>query len=444
MMILGVNARVLGAHLAGWRHPKAWSRTVMNLGHMIEYAELAEQGKLHFMFLADGNGVRHMDKPGLFAATTPSDRPAAFEPVTLLSALAMKTQRLGLVATATTTYEEPFTLARKFASLDNLSGGRAAWNLITTANPGDAMNFSRTEHVARDMRYQRAAEFIEVVRGLWDSWADDAFPQDKESGQFLDPARVHTLNHKGKFFSVLGPLNVARSPQGRPLVFSAGQSEPGKELIARIADCMFATGNSKEASQAVYADIKGRMEKYGRRSDELKILPDMTVCVAESRSQASELYEELQQLISPELGVSFLSKQLDMDLSAYPIDGPVPDLGDMPVGGTSARTAIAEIAHKDGLSIRQTYQKTVGGAGGSIFMGTAVDVADQMQDWFEGKACDGFVLCGLTMPDGLDKIVKLLVPELQRRGLFHRDYAGSTLRENIGLPIATNAFFKAS
>ncbi|MGE0700903.1 MAG: NtaA/DmoA family FMN-dependent monooxygenase [Hyphomicrobiaceae bacterium] len=254
-MILAANANAQGSHVGEWRHADAWEKPAANIANAVRLAKIAEAGKMDLLFLADGNGVRHMDKSDLFAATSPSDRPGVFEPVTLLSALAMVTRHIGLVATTTTTYDEPFHVARRFASLDHISGGRAGWNLVTTSNPGDALNFSHAEHVARSTRYERANEFADVVKGLWDSWADDAFPQDKFTGRFLDPGKVQLLGHKGQHFEVAGPLNVPRPPQGHPVVFSAGQSETGRELAARHSDCIFAIEATLPAARNLYADF---------------------------------------------------------------------------------------------------------------------------------------------------------------------------------------------
>ena len=270
MMVLGFTGGALGGHLAGWRHPDSFPTTSMQLHCMVEMAKIAERGKLDMMFLADGNGVRQMDKPALFAANSPSDRPAVFEPVTLFAALSQHTKHIGFVATATTSYEEPFTIARKFASLDHLSGGRAGWNLVTTQYVEDAKNFGRDEHMGRVERYERARESLDVVRALWDSWATDAFLQDKSTGQYLDPARVRLTNHRGTHFAVKGPLNVARTPQGQPVIFMAGQSEAGKELAAYGGEALFGTASDKAEAQKEYADIKGRMAKYGRPPDALQ------------------------------------------------------------------------------------------------------------------------------------------------------------------------------
>jgi FMN-dependent oxidoreductase (nitrilotriacetate monooxygenase family) len=341
MMNLMTGLLGLGGHLGGWRHPDAWSNQVMNLDHAIELAQIAERGMFDLLFLADGNAVRQMDKPALFAANSPSDRPVVFEPLTLLTAVSQHTSSIGLLATATTTYDEPYSLARRFASLDHVSKGRACWNIVTTSYPEDSLNFSRTEHVAKDVRYDRAREFVTVTKGLWDSWAEDAFVQDKATGQFLDPERVHVLNHVGKHFQVKGPLNVARMPQGYPVLFMAGQSEDGRELAAQHADCVFAVTNTKAAGQEFYADVKGRLGRYGRSPDQLRILPGAAVYVGRTAPEADELFEELQSLIVASLGVPYLSKLVEMNLSGYPLDGPLPDLSGETSGIASARSIVA-------------------------------------------------------------------------------------------------------
>lgn len=441
MMIIGINARPTGAHLGGWRHPDGWKPAILNVDNIVRTAQIAERGKCDLVFLADSNGVRHIDKPSLFAACAPSDRPASFEPVTLLSAIAMKTSHVGLVATATTTYEEPYSLARKFASLDHISGGRAAWNLVTTSNSEDALNFGQPEHMDRASRYERAGEFVDVVRGLWDSWAEDAFVEDKTTGQFLRPDRMHVLNHKGRHFTVRGPLNSTRSRQGYPVLFSAGQSEAGKELIAAKADCMFSVSGSKEDAQRLYADVKGRMAKYGRAPDELKILPGFSVYVGATDEEAEAHYQELQALIPEALGVDYLSNALQMDLSGYPIDGPVPDVSGEQVGGTSGRYVMAETIRRNNYTIREAYQHALGAWAGGDFKGSPGTIADQMIDWYESKACDGFIIGGSVMPIGLERFVDLVIPELQRRGKFRKEYGSTTLRGNLGLAVPESAFF---
>jgi alkanesulfonate monooxygenase len=440
MMVLGFTGGALGGHLGGWRHRDSFPTTTMQLQCMVEMAQIAERGKLDMMFLADGNGVRQMDKPALFAANSPSDRPAVFEPVTLFAALAQHTKNIGLVATTTTTYEEPFTIARKFASLDHLCGGRAGWNLVTTQYVEDAKNFGREEHMGRIDRYERARESLDVVRKLWDSWATDAFVQDKSTGQYLDPARVQLTNHRGTHFTVKGPLNVARTPQGQPVVFMAGQSEAGKELAAYGGEGLFGTASSKAQAQEEYADIKGRMPKYGRPPEALKILPALSVFVGRTGAEADALYEELQALISPSLAVSYLSKLVGFDVTDAPLDGPMPKSPGESVGGTAIGRSVLDMAAREGLSVRGTYERVLPSMGGNMVKGDPVEVADMMEDWYRSKACDGFMLSMPVQPRSLSDFVELVVPELQRRGLRPPDYRGAALRDNMGLAHPVDPF----
>jgi alkanesulfonate monooxygenase len=440
-MILAANANAQGSHVGEWRHPTAWDKPVSNLENAVRLARIAEAGMFDLLFLADGNGVRNLDKPDLFAATSPSDRPGVFEPVTLLSALAMVTEHIGLVATSTTTYDEPYAVARRFASLDHISKGRAGWNLVTTSNPGDALNFSHEEHVAREDRYERAAEFAGIVKGLWDSWADDAFPQDKASGRFLDPSRVHALNHRGKHFRVAGPLNAPRPPQGHPVIFSAGQSETGKELSAMAADCVFAIEGTIGNARRLYADLKGRLPKYGRSADSLKILSGVTVFVGETEAEADALVRELEELVPPAVGLDYLSKMVGAKMSEYPLDGPMPGFGSEHVGPTGIGRAIIGLAAAERLTVRQTYKRILPQMAGNLFRGSARQVADVMEEWFNTKACDGFMIAAPVVPTGLERFIRLVVPELRRRGLFRAEYEGRTLRDNLGLPRPGNRFF---
>jgi FMN-dependent oxidoreductase (nitrilotriacetate monooxygenase family) len=441
MMNLMTGLLGLGGHLGGWRHKDSWSDMVMNLDHAIEIAQTAERGKIDLLFMADGNAVRQMDKPALFAANSPSDRPAVFEPLTLMSAVAMHTKRIGFLSTATTTYEEPYLLARKFASLDHISKGRACWNIVTTSYPGDSLNFGKAEHLAHELRYDRAREFVEICKGLWDSWAEDAFPQNKETGQFLDPTRVRELKHVGKHFSIKGPLNVARSPQGYPVLFMAGQSEPGREFAASTADCVFAVTDTKEGAQKFYADVKGRLGKYGRRPEDMRIIPGVGVYVGRTAEEADEFYDELQSLISPTLGVPYLSKLCEMDLSRFPLDGPMPTQVVETTAIKSFRDSIMEMAKRDSLTVRQTYQRVLPSMGHVVFKGNPSQVADQMEDWYKSKACDGFNIMTPVLPRSLNEFVDLVIPQLQRRGIFRKEYTGKTLRENMGLPMPQNPYF---
>ncbi len=442
-MVLGFTGGALGGHLAGWRHRDAFPTTAMQLSCMVEMAKIAERGGLDLMFLADGNGVRQMDRPALFAANSPSDRPAVFEPVTLFAAVAQHTSRIGLVATATTSFEEPFTLARKFASLDHLSGGRAGWNLVTTQYVEDAKNFGRDEHFGRAERYERARESLDVVRKLWDSWATDAFLEDKASGRYLDPARVRLANHRGTHFAVKGPLNVARTPQGQPVVFMAGQSDAGKELAAYGGEGLFGTASSKADAQREYADIKGRMAKYGRPTDALKILPALSVFVGRTAAEADALFEELQALIPPPLAVSYLSKLVGFDVSEAPLDGPMPESPGESLGGTAIGRSVVEMARREGLSVRETCARVLPSMGGNMVKGDPRQVADFLEDWYTGKACDGFMLSMPVQPRSLRDFVELVVPELQRRGLRPPHYRGSTLRDNMGLARPADPFESA-
>jgi len=440
MMKIATIPNLVGGHLGGWRHKDAFEKPVMNLEAFIEMSQIAERGKLDCVFLADGNGVRDMDRPALFAANHPSARPSFFEPTTLLSAVAMVTKHIGVVATATSTFDSPWMVARRFASMDHISKGRAGWNLVTASNAGDALNFGLAEQPRED-RYARAQEFYEVVTALWDSWAEDAFPQDKEKGLYLDPARVRTIDHNGKYYTVKGPLNISRTPQGRPVVFMAGQSAPGMELAARYADGLFGAGTTKQDCIDAYADIKGRMARYGRSPDDLKILPGVSVFTGRTAAEADEFYEELQSLISPALGVHYLSKMLVHDLGSLPLDGPLPDnLPEETLGGSSLRRYILDMARRDNLTIRQTYERTLPALGGPVFKGTPTQIADEMEDWWRSKACDGFTLLQPVQPRGLRDFVDLVTPELQRRGIFRKEYESSTLRGHLGLADAPSVW----
>jgi N-acetyl-S-(2-succino)cysteine monooxygenase len=436
MMHLATIPNLVGGHLGGWRHKDAFDRSAMNLEAFIEMCQIAERGKLDAVFLADGNGVRDMHRPALFAANHPSARPAFFEPTTLLSAVAMVTRRIGVVATATSTFDAPWMVARRFASMDHISKGRAGWNLVTASNAGDALNFGLPEQ-SRDDRYARAQEFYEVVVKLWDSWADDAFVQDKATGQYLDPTKARPIDHKGEYFKVKGPLNVSPTPQGRPIVFMAGQSAPGMELAARYADALFGAGTTKQDCIDAYTDIKGRMARYGRSPDTLKILPGVSVFVGRTGAEADGLYEELQSLIPPALGVHYLSKLLVHDLEGRPLDGPMPaNLAEETVSGSSLRRYILDMVRRETLTIRQTYERTLPALGGPVFKGSPTQVAEEMEDWWRSKAGDGFTIMAPVQPRGLRDFVDLVVPELQRRGIFRKEYESTTLRGHLGLPAA--------
>ncbi len=426
---LGMFLRPAGHHLAGWRHPRSQADAGVNFKHFVEIARTAERGLFDMLFSADSATANAVFKDD---ALRRMSYVAWIEPFTLLAGLAAVTTHVGLACTASTTYEEPFSLARKFASLDHVSGGRAAWNLVTSGNHTAAQNFSRGEHPAKGARYHRAREFARVVQGLWDSWDDDAFIRDRESGIFFDPKKMHALAHKGEHFSVMGPLNVARSPQGRPVLVQAGASEEGKELAAETAEVVFAASQTLADARAFHADVKGRMAKHGREPDDLKIMPGFFITVARTRAEAKEKHDYLQSLLHPEVGLALLEQRTGLDLAGHDVDGPFPELP--PGEAVSSRaTLIRDMAVKDNLTIRQTWERIAGGRGHFEFHGSAADVADVMEEWFTKGGADGFNIMPPVMPGGLDDFVELVVPELQRRGLYRTRYEGTTLREHLGL-----------
>jgi FMN-dependent oxidoreductase (nitrilotriacetate monooxygenase family) len=364
----------------------------------------------------------------------------SFEPLTLLSALAMVTERIGLIATASTTYNDPYHIARKFASLDHISGGRAGWNLVTTANPDAALNFGHDEHMAHGERYKRAREFFEVVTGLWDSFADDAFVRDVDSGIFFDPARMHVLGHKGEELSVRGPLNIARPIQGWPVIVQAGASEAGRQIAAETAEAVFGASATVEEARAFYTDVKGRMDRLGRNRDHLKILPGCFVVVGESEDAAKAKRAKLDSLVHYANAIASLSMALGVDASQFDPDGPLPEIPDTEASKSGRERAI-RLARREGLTVRQLAQR-LGGYAGLALVGTPAMIADQMQQWLETEACDGFNVMFPYLPGGLEEFVDHVVPELQRRGIFRREYEGRTLRENLGLPRPANRFFQ--
>lgn len=434
---LGAFMRPTTIHTAGWRYPGAWPDTNFNLPRLKYLAQRLEQGRFDAFFMADHLAVLNMPIDALKRSHTPT----SFEPLTLLSALAGVTEHLGLIATASTTFEAPYHLARKFASLDHISGGRAGWNLVTTSNPDAALNFGLEEHVDHAERYRRGREFYDVVTGLWDSWADDAFIRDAESGLFFDPARLHVLNHKGPHFSVRGPLNIARPVQGWPVIVQAGSSEDGRQIAAETAEVIFGAQNTLASGQAFYADVKGRMEKVGRNPDHLKILPGAFVVVGDTREEAQEKRALLDSLVHDESAIAALSIALGHDASGFDLDGPLPEIPESNASKSGRERAI-ELARRDNLTVRQLAQK-LGGYGGLQFVGTAADIADRMEEWLTTRASDGFNIMFPFLPAGLEDFVDKVVPELQRRGIFRREYAGTTLRENLGLPRPENRFFAA-
>jgi len=432
---LGAFMRPVSIHTGAWRYPGAWRDANFNFERLKQLAQTLERGRFDAFFMADHLAVLNMPIEALQRSHTVT----SFEPFTLLSALAQHTKHLGLVATASTTFDEPFHVARRFASLDHLSEGRAGWNIVTTSNPDAALNFGRDDHMEHDERYVRAREFYDVVTGLWDSWADDAFERDAESGRFFDPAKLHVLNHKGKHLSVRGPLHIARPVQGWPLIVQAGASEAGRQLAAETAEAVFAAPGTLAAARSLYADINGRMRAIGRKPDHLKILPAAFVVVGDTLEEARAIRARLDSLVHYDSAIASLSIALGHDASKFDPDGPLPEVPETNAS-QSGRARVVELARSEKLTVRQLAQR-LGGYGGLAFVGTPQSIADEMQEWLDSEGCDGFNVMFPWLPGGLDAFVDKVVPELQRRGIFRREYEGRTLRENLGLPRPANRFF---
>jgi FMN-dependent oxidoreductase (nitrilotriacetate monooxygenase family) len=435
MMHLGAFVHETGQHVAAWRHPDAHYHSGVNFHDMVEVAQLAERGKMDFLFLADSAAV---DLEGNPDARGRMGKVVKFEPMTILAALATMTKHLGFVATSTTTFNEPYTLARQFGSLDMISGGRSGWNLVTSNNEQDALNYSRDQHMSHADRYERAIEFAEVVQGLWDSWDDDAFIRDKESGVFYDVSKMHPLHHKGRHFQVRGPLNVAPSPQGRPVLVQAGASGTGRDVAARLAEIVFTAQTVFEQAKEFYSDVMARLPRFGRTPDEVKVMPGFYPVVAPTASEAQEKYDYLQSLIQVPVGISVLEHTIGVhDLDKLPLDGPVPEMPDTN-GPLSRQRLLLEQAKRDKLTFWQLCLANAGPRGHVLSIGTPSQVADEMEHWFTGGAADGFNVMPAYLPGSLKDFVDLVVPELQRRGLFRKEYEGMTLRENLGLPKPIN------
>lgn len=435
-MRLGAFMRPVTIHTAAWRYPGAYPDANFNFQHLKRFAQTLERGKFDAFFMADHQALLNMPIQALKRSGTVT----SFEPLTLLPALAVVTERLGLIATASTTYNEPYHVARRFASLDHLSGGRAGWNLVTSGNPHEAMNFGRDEHVEHDARYARAREFFDVVTGLWDSWADDAFIRDVESGVYFDPEKLHTLNWKGQHFKVKGPLNIARPVQGWPVIVQAGASEAGRQIAAETAEAVFTGQTNIVEARKFYADVKGRMAKLGRSPDHMKVLPGVFVVVGDTVEAARAKKGKLDSLVHPDSGIASLSVALGTDVSGFDLDGPLPDIP--PTNASqSGRQRLVDMAARDNLTVRQLAQIVGGSYGALEVVGTPETIADQMEEWFSTLACDGFNVMFPYVPEGLDDFVDRVIPELQRRGLFRKEYEGKTLRENLGLPRPENRFF---
>ena len=435
-MRLGAFMRPVGIHTAWWRYPGAWPDANFNLQHLIRFAQRLEAARFDAWFMADHLAVLNMPMAALKRSATVT----SFDPLTLLPVLAVKTEHLGLIATASTTFEPAYMIARRFASLDHISGGRAGWNLVTTSNPDAALNFGLTEHMEHGERYRRAREFFDVVTGLWDSWAEDAFVRDVEEGIYFDPERMHVLDHQGEFLSVRGPLNIARPIQGWPVIVQAGASDAGRQLAAETAEVVFASGGNLPDAKVLYADIKRRARTVGRDPEHIKILPGCLVVVGDTDAEARAKRALLDSRVHPDSGIASLSIALGCDAAQFELDAPLPERIPESNASKSGRERVIARARRDNLTVRQLAQ-IAGSYGGLAMVGTPQTIADQMEEWFLGEACDGFNIMFPWVPGGLDEFCDRVVPELQRRGLFRREYEGTTLRENLGLPRPQNRFF---
>jgi alkanesulfonate monooxygenase len=433
---LGAFMRPASIHTGAWRYPGAWPDMNFNFAHLKHAIQALERAKFDAFFMADHMAVLNMPIDALKRSHTVT----SFEPFTLLSALSQVTERIGLVATGSTTFDAPYHIARRFASLDHISGGRAGWNIVTTSNPDAALNFGLEEHVEHGERYRRAREFYDVVTGLWDSWADDAFIRDVAHGIFFDPAKMRVLDHRGRHFSVRGPLNIARPVQGWPVIVQAGASEAGRQLAAETAEAVFTAQSDLVAGQAFYADVKGRMEKLGRSRGHMKILPACFVVVGDTVDEARAKRAKLDSLVDYANAIASLSIALGHDASGFNPDGPLPDNIPESNASKSGRQRAIDLARRENLTVRQLAQR-LGGYSGLAMVGTPKTIADEMEEWLSTEGSDGFTVMFPHLPGGLDDFVARVIPELQRRGLFRRDYEGTTLREHLGLPRPKNRFF---
>jgi FMN-dependent oxidoreductase (nitrilotriacetate monooxygenase family) len=428
---LGFILHGVGPGWGDWRHPDAQPTASTDFQFYKRQAQVAEAGKFDFLFVADSVYITEKSSPHYLNR---------FEPLTILSALAGATNNIGLVATLTVSYSEPFNVARQFASLDHISGGRAGWNVVTSWLEGSAANYSREKHYAHDVRYRLAGEYLDVVQGLWDSWEDDALTFNKASGEFFDPKKLHTLDHKGEFFSVKGPLNISRSPQGQPVIFQAGASEDGKNFAARRADAIFVSHDELDAAQAYYQDVKARAVGFGRDPDQLHILPSARPVVGRTAEEAEAKYKELTELVSIDNALSMLGRPFnDYDFSQHDLDGPFPREAFIHGANSnlSASQKVLAAVDAETLTLRQVALRFATPRG--HFVGAPEQVADALQQWFEARGSDGFVLFE-SLPGQLELFVELVVPILQERGVYRRDYDGPTFRENLGLDYPTNRY----
>ncbi|MEZ5854845.1 MAG: LLM class flavin-dependent oxidoreductase [Hyphomicrobiaceae bacterium] len=435
---LAAFMRPASIHTGAWRYPGAYPDANFNFQHLKVFIKRLEAACFDAFFMADHLAVLNMPVEALKRSHTVT----SFEPFTLLSALSQATGHIGLIATGSTTFDVPYHTARRFASLDHISGGRAGWNIVTTSNPDAALNFGLEEHVDHAERYKRAREFYDVVTGLWDSFADDAFVRDAASGTYFEPARMHHLDHKGAHYKVRGPLNIARPIQGWPVIVQAGASDAGRQLAAETAEAVFTAQGTIEAAIEYYSDVKRRMAKAGRNPDHMRILPACFVVVGDTIEEARAKRAKLDSLVHYANAIGSLSIALGFDASKLPPDEPLPDTLPETNQSKSGRDRAVALASRENLTVRQLAQR-LGGYAGLAMVGTPNTIADEMQAWIDAGACDGFTIMFPYLPGGLDDFCAKVVPELQRRGAFRTAYEGTTLRQNLGLPRPPNQFFSA-
>ena len=432
-MRIGVFLSGSGGNMASWRHPNAVPDGAVNLGYYKGMTRTAEEAKLDFAFFGDGLYISEKSHPNFLVR---------FEPLTLLAALSMVTTHIGLAATLSTTYSDPYTVARQFSSIDHLSDGRAGWNIVTSPLEGSAANYSKPEHPQHDLRYRMAGEFVEITKGLWDSWEDDAFIRNKESGVFIDPSKMHRLDHKGEFYSVQGPLNISRSKQGSPVLIQAGSSEAGRGFAAKIADAIFTGQSTRSDAAGFYKDIKTRAEESGRDPRQVLVLPGCSPVVGDTPEEAEAKYQEIANLVVIDDALNYLGRYFnDIDFSPYDLDEPFPDLGDFGRNGWESTTdRIKQVAKEERLTLREMALRST--TPRNEFIGTPTQVADSMQKWFENGAADGFMLVPSVLPQGFNDFVEHVLPILKERGLFRTEYEADTLRGNLGLPKPENRYAK--
>lgn len=434
--ILFFMPELWGFHTTAWRESEPRD-TEMSFDSIRQMVQAAERAKFHACFFADTVAFGLQSSEASVEAVSRTSKGVRWEPVTLLSALSAHTRRIGLLGTVSTTFSEPYNVARMFASLDHISGGRAGWNVVTTAHPRSAMNFGFDKLMDHASRYERSEEFFDIVSGLWDTWEDDIFLRDKETGAYFDPTKLHALNYKGKYLSSAGPLNIARPPQGHPVIAQAGSSQAGGTFAARHADVIYTLQADLQLARAFRHEVRERAVANGRNPDHVKVLPAMVIVVGRSRAHAEERLARLDELVDPVLGMESLKGYVKFDLSGYPLDGPVPEIPETENASKTGQKYYLDLARRDNLTVRQLMQVV---ARHNTTAHTPETIAEHMQEWLEAGAADGFNITFSDWTDSMDVWVRDVVPELQRRGLLQTEYRGNTLRESLGLPRPPNRF----